>query len=403
MWMTKKRLEADIGRWRGEGWVTPAGHDRILEELKKGAGPSLSGALSILAAVLLGFGAMSFVAANWQDMPRIARLAVLFSGLLASYGTAGVLFQRNMDTFGHAATLLGTALFGASIMLISQMFHMDGNPADAVLVWAAGTLLTGVLVRSNPTLAFAMVLVSVWGGIETAQIQSTFWPYLLGWGAVAAAFYWMRWRPGIHVAGAPLTAFLISIGYTIGDGRHHELVTLIGIALAGLAIAGDSTLPGLKRLFSGMLGYAIVITLAGLLALQFSHTIPVAQLVVLAVLTLGLLIAAIWWGMHTGHRGALWIGYTGFSIEILMIYAEKLGNLLDTSLFFLVAGLIVAGLAYMALKLRNEVKEIRTCTASSSTHGPRLRSRLPCRLRCSSAWSGAASSFLGTAARSSST
>ncbi len=64
------------------------------------------------------------------------------------------MFQRGLNAFGHAATLLGVAVFGASIMLISQMYHMDGNPPDAVLVWAIGALVTGVLLKSNPALAF---------------------------------------------------------------------------------------------------------------------------------------------------------------------------------------------------------------------------------------------------------
>ncbi len=34
------------------------------------------------------------------------------------------------------AVLAGIALYGASIMLIAQMYHMDGNPPDAVLLWA---------------------------------------------------------------------------------------------------------------------------------------------------------------------------------------------------------------------------------------------------------------------------
>lgn len=360
MWMTRKRLEADLARWRNEGWVTPPGYDRIQAELQSRRGPNLSAALSILAAVLLGFGAMSFVAANWQDMPRFARLLLLFTSLIASYGMAGLLFQRGMNAFGHAATLLGLALFGASIMLVSQMFHMDGNPADAVLVWAAGALLTGVLLRSNPALAFAMVLMSTWGWFESVQIQTTFWPFLIGWGAVAAAFYWQRWRPGIHLAGVPLTAFLISLGYSLDHELGHVLVTLIGLALAGLAIAGESARPDLSKLWPGMLGYAIVIAFAGLLALQFAEIVSLERLVMVAVLTLALLIAAIWWGMSTGHRGVLWLGYTGFSIEILLLYGQKLGSLLGTSLFFLVAGAIVAALAYMAMRLRNEVKEIGT-------------------------------------------
>ena len=43
----------------------------------------------------------------------------------------------------------GIAVYGASIMLIAQMYHMEGNPPDAVLMWALGALLAAVLVRST--------------------------------------------------------------------------------------------------------------------------------------------------------------------------------------------------------------------------------------------------------------
>ena len=184
-----------------------------------------------------------------------------------------------------------------------------------------------------------------------------FWPFLLGWGAVAAAFYWQKWRPGIHVAGLSLASFVIGIGYLLNKGHAHEIVALAGLGLTGLAVAGESWRPDMPRLWSGMLGYAIAIAFAGMFALQFIDEPNLSALFVLAVLTLAGLLAAIWWGMKTGHRGALWLGYLGFSIEILSIYANKIGTLLDTSLFFLVAGLLVAALAYMALRLRAEVKE----------------------------------------------
>jgi uncharacterized membrane protein len=69
------------------------------------------------------------------------------------------------------------------------------------------------------------------------------------------------------------------------------------------------------------------------------------------VLALALLIAAIFWGLRSGNRGALWLGYVGFSIEILAIYGKTVGTLLNTSLFFLIAGLIVSGLAWVAYRL----------------------------------------------------
>lgn len=355
MWSARsyrRRVERDLARWREAGWVDEKGAASILSDVERhGGGVGLAQSLSVLAAVLMGFAVMSFVGANWEDMSRLARLMLLVGSLWASYLGAGYLFSRGMEAFGHSAVLLGTALFGASIMLISQMYHMDGNPPDAVLVWAAGTLLAGLAVRSNPALAFAMVLMGVWGGMETGQRGEVFWPFLAGWGAVAAAMAWQRWTPGVHIAGVALSIFVVTLGYILHKGHAHPLVALIGLAAVGLSVAGERVRPALAPVWSGMLGYGILVAFAGLWAMQFIESRHTGDFLALAILTLGLLLAAIWWGLTSGHRGALWLGYAGFSANILGIYAKKLGNLLDTSLFFLVAALIVAALAYMAYRL----------------------------------------------------
>ena len=161
----------------------------------------LASALGILGAVLIGFGAMSFVAAHWNEMPRLFRLAMIFGGLFGAYGIAGVLFERKHPTFAHAAILAGVAIFGAGIMLIAQMFHIEGHPPDAVLTWALGALAAGVILQSNPALALAMLLVCLWSGWETTDGRGeVHWAFLLGWGAVTAAIAWQRWVGGLHLA-----------------------------------------------------------------------------------------------------------------------------------------------------------------------------------------------------------
>lgn len=359
----RKRVERDLDRWREAGWVSPDGAAAIRADLAgRRFGIGLAPSLAILGAVLIGFAVMSFVGANWQEMPRVVRLGLLTASLWASYVLAGVLFARGMDAFAHAAALLGASVFGASIMLISQMYHIDGHPPDAVLVWAIGTLLAGVLLNSNPALAFAAVLFGVWGWMESADTSEVFWPYLLGWAATAAAFFWQAWKPGLHLSGIGLAGFLVSLGFLLNDGHAHEVVVLLGLAVIGASIAGERAWPGLHGLWPGTLGYGLVVAFCGLYALQFAEVPALGALVMLAVLTLVLALAAIAWGLARDHRGALWLGYIGFSAEILALYSKTVGTLLGSSLFFLVAGLIVIALAALAWRLhaRQEALEART-------------------------------------------
>ncbi len=352
MWGYRKRIDRDLVRWREAGWVTPEGEAAIRRDVEQGIRTlGLANALAILSAVLIGFAVMSFVAANWQEMPRVLRLGMLAVSLWVSYALAAVLARRGMEGFAHAAVLLGVGLLGGAIMLISQMYHMDGNVADAILLWAAGAFVAGVGLRSNPALAFAMVLVTYWGISEALRLDTVFWPFLGPWALVSAAFYWQRWRPGLHLSGIALTGFIVSLGYRLNDGHAHGLVVMAGLAVMAASLVGERLKAELPALWSGVYNYGLVMALAGLWALQFIESPKLDVFMLLAVLALGLVVASIFWGLKTGNRGALWLGYIGFSVEILAIYGTTIGTLLNKSLFFLLAGLIVSGLAAFAYRI----------------------------------------------------
>jgi uncharacterized membrane protein len=123
MWSRyKKRLGLDLDRWEANGWLSEEGRAAIVADLaQRGREFSLASALGILASVLFGFAAISFVAAHWDDVPRLARLALLLTAICAGYGVAGWLASRGQRAFSDAAILLACSMFGASIMLISQM------------------------------------------------------------------------------------------------------------------------------------------------------------------------------------------------------------------------------------------------------------------------------------------
>ncbi len=352
MWGYKKRLTRDLQHWKSAGWLTDEAESNILAELaRSGREVGLASALGILASVLLGFAVISFVAAHWQEMPRGARLGLILSLIWAGYAAAAYFASRGAAKMADAAILFSSAVFGAGIALISQMYHIDGHPPDGVLLWGLGSLLAGAALRSNPALALAMVLFALWTGLEMGGSGRVHWPFLAVWAAVAAAFAWQRWHPGVHLSGVAMTVFVISLGFFIGKGQAHHVVVAIGLLTAALAIAAMNSWPDGDWVTAPALGYAIAATYAGLFALQFIDDVSTPRLILLAAMTLLGLLGAIAYGLAQGHRGALWLGYIGFSIEILALYWKTVGSILDTSLFFLVAGLIVAGLAYMAWRL----------------------------------------------------
>ena len=348
----RSRLDRDLTRWREAGWVTPANADAIRADVtSRKSGLDLATSLGILGAVLIGFAIMSFVAANWPHMSKLVKLGLIATLIIGSYAAAAALFKRKLEAFGQAAVLAGTAAFGGGIMLIAQMYHMDGHAPDAVWLWGVGALAAGYAIRSNPALALAMILFAVWSNWEVSFSRGVHWGFLPMWALTAGGFAMTRWVPGMHLASLALTGWIISLGYQMRGGHAHEVVTIIGLALAGTSIAVGDVIDRVRRISGAMLGYGMIIAFFGLMALQFGESRSDSGLFFLGVLTLAVLIGALAWAWRTGNRPALWLAYTGFSIEILALYGKKLGTLMGTSAFFLVTGLMVIALSALAYRL----------------------------------------------------
>lgn len=360
----RTRVERDLARWQSQGWVSETGAAAIRAELAARK-PALgaAGVLAVLGAVLFGFAVMSFVAANWNDMSKLARLVLLLAALWACYGGAAWLFARRLAAFAHAAVLGGIAVYGGSIMLIAQMYHMDGNPPDAVLIWALGALLAAVLVRSNVALAAAFVLLAVWTGWQRGLTDEPHWAFLVPWIASAGVAAWLRWRAGLHLAALSLAFWLVPLGNFVLDRHAHWLVALIGVAAAVAALAAAPAIDRWTGAAKEVFAYAVAVAFAGLFIFQFldgpralvagGRDLTPGQFGGLAGLTLALLAAAMFWALRSDNRGALWVGYAAFAAETFAVYVRMLGTLLNTSLFFLIAALIVSVLAWAAYRLHH--------------------------------------------------
>jgi uncharacterized membrane protein len=353
MWSPyKKRLLRDVDRWQSKGWLSDEGRLAIVADIEsQGRSFNIASVLGILASVLFGFAAISFVAAHWEDVPRLARLVLLLACIWAGYGAAGRLETKGHSLLADAAVLFSAGMFGASIMLISQMYHIAGNAADGVLLWWIGTLIAGAVLRSNPTLALTMILVCVWSSLKVSESNDVHWPFLIGWGLVTVVFAWQRWWPGLHLSALALSLFIVSLGYLVGSGHSNDLVAVIGVLFALGAVALAKLRPEFDHVAAPVFVYAVAVAFEGLFALQFLETVPLGRMVILAVITLALLLAVIAYALAEGNRGALWIAYIAFSIEVLALYGVTVGSILGTSLFFLIAAVIVAALAYAALRL----------------------------------------------------
>ena len=360
MLQSRNRLLRDIERWETAGWLTADGAAAIRRDIAvRRSGIGLASVLATLAAVLVGFGVMSFVAANWQEMSKLARLLVIAAGLWSAFGGAAWLQARNHPYFANAALLAGISIFGAGIMLIAQMYHMDGHPPDAVLLWGAGTLATGLLTRSNAVLAAALSLFCLWSLMESDSYLFAgriHWHFLLPWAIVAAGFAATRWRPGLHLLAIAFSGWIVLLGYSLDRGRGyagHLLVSAFGVGLSAASILAGPTIDRWRQISGAMLAYGFAIAFLGSLGLQFVADIKGIHTLLFGSIALLGIVATLLWAWRTDNRAVLWLAYGAFSIEIFSIYVKKIGTLLGTSAFFLATGLLVAALAWAAFRLHD--------------------------------------------------
>lgn len=415
-----RKLKSDIDLWIERGWVTPANAELILKASEeRPTARRMPVILAILGAVLIGFAAMSFVAANWNEIPKLVKLMMIFGAMWAAWIAAIMLEKRNHPAYAQAAVLAGLALFGAGIMLIAQIYHIVTDDPAGVLAWAIAALTAAILLPSRPALALGILLAVIWS-VFAWQLDDTVphWPFWVLWAISALVALRLAWGPGFHlvlIAGFVWQAVNVS---AISDSFGIEPVwLLIFFVLEALAVWLAALIAeGRAPRFAGTAqAYAIVIAfalfwifqlepptnelredatntgivicigmgavLAALLALALSRklieprnaagigAIALAALTypyveasnaalipwVYAALFLALSAWLVSYGASREWRFAVNFGFIAFGAELLWLYFETLGTLLDTALFFAAGGILLIAGAFIMERMRRRL------------------------------------------------
>lgn len=197
--------------------------------------------------MLLGSGIVTYFAANWDGMPKLLKLVILFGFMWLAYGAAWhALRDERAPLLGQALLLLGVILFGANIMLIAQIYHIDSHFPNGVLLWSIGTLVAAYLVRSQPALVAAIVLGWLWTTLEYDYYwnrHSAHWPFLILCAAFLPLIYRHNFRAALHVALIALLiwsiyVFNFSARFWHGDTPQLYLVQLYFLAYLAMFLLG---------------------------------------------------------------------------------------------------------------------------------------------------------------------
>ena len=172
----KLRKEAQV--WRDEGIIQDSQYELLsqryqFDSLDNVAQDRFIFILIGVGCILVGLGAITFVAANWQSWSREVKLVLLLSLFFATnilgfflwrepvFDNAGRRRRQRKRIFGHGLLLLGALLLGANMAFMAQTFHMSGSDYELYLYWGIGVLVMAYGLRLASLGVFAFVLMSI--------------------------------------------------------------------------------------------------------------------------------------------------------------------------------------------------------------------------------------------------
>lgn len=416
------RLKRDIDLWIERGWVTPANAEAILKAAEeKPSARRMPSILAILGSVLIGFAVMSFVAANWAEISKLTKLVMIFAAMWAAWGTAWVLERRGHVNFAQAAVLAGLGFFGAGIMLIAQIYHIVTDDPGGVLAWCIASLAAAWLLPSRPALALGILLMVIWTSFTLSLSEATpHWVFWIPWAAAFALALRLSWLPGFHLAllagflwqaiwavsiaelflmdpawlllfyvFEALAIWLAALLFSGRGPRFASAAEAYAIFLAfalfwiwqvspdrGIGEAAALFWPFLIAILAVVAVFAGLVVSRGILALRDMFAIAaiaVASLAypaldsaapalvpwVYAALFLTLSAWLVSYGTAHDYRFAVNFGFVAFGAEVLWLYFETMGGLLNTAIFFALGGvLLIVGAIVMERMRRRLVQQV---------------------------------------------
>ncbi len=189
-----------------------------------------------LGYLFLGLSILVVIGENWQDIPRATRMIGLIILTLLT-NLAGV-YRYAQGRHGEAVALLltGSILYGASIMLIAQLYHLGEHYPDGILWWATGVLPVALISRSIVLMILAMMLAMIWFLVEASL---HYYPLLYPLFLLANIWFLIKNRHSLLlfallIIGTGLTGiYTASWLSSLADGLYRLDLTAEGVVFIG--------------------------------------------------------------------------------------------------------------------------------------------------------------------------
>jgi uncharacterized membrane protein len=358
--------------------------------------------LVTLGAILAGVGIILFVSANWQAIPRVGKEILLIALVVVTYFSGYWLkYEKGFPRAGAALLFVGAMVFGATLFLIGQQYHMPVDDPRLLTWWFVGVIPVAYFTRSRAILTLA-ILAALWGlGYKTSHWldsvnnnEYAFFAFYLalgvilyGIGSVHSRFARLKlYTPRYQVFGLILifgVVYVLSFHglYSkpaLGDWSYAELpsaftVTFHVVAALSLICAIWGVIVDVKRkqisgrLTSDSAGIIVFVVLS-YITLFLPFTSPAVYTTIFNIVLFGGVGGLIFLGYFRGVGYLVNIALVFFGLAVIGRYFDVAWDLLPRSVFFIVGGLLLLGVGLLLERLRRKTLEkMRAVEVSDET------------------------------------
>ena len=383
-----------INKWLKERVINKSQAKRMLYDVsthkKERSSNKFILTISTIGSILLGIGAILFIASNWREISNLMKVIMLLGSTIGAYYFGYLLkYQKqNLPKVGISLMFLGALLFGATIILVSQIYNLNANNHVLVLIWLIGVLPLVYALNSMAMGGLASLLFFIWIGLFFNQ-ENTWWFFSILGKYTPFVFFissiMLFAIGGMHYTSeklndiariyriAGLKVMLISmlfltfnwISQESGRVAHDFFVVrgeFIGpwmIVFSAIAIAIL-----IKNWFfdksenvssiEGPVGIGLIILV--LISFFFPSSTNV-YVIIFNLVMFGLTILLVYAGYQREDMKLVNMGVFWIAVFIVMKYFDWFYELLPRSLFFLAGGIILLVGGIVLEKKRKNIKE----------------------------------------------
>lgn len=392
---------SDIQSLRDGGFISEEQRSRIVDHYQlKEDGSRILTVLTLLGAVLISGGLILLIAANWEEIPKLAKLGAGLV-LLAGAHAGGWWLRDGRGDFpraGEALHVMGSLLFLGNIALVGQIYHLATRLPNAWLLWWIGIAPLPWILRSRALHFLSLTAFGIWFGTEVWATDGGFafgngaYPWMLitlmglvwyGLGLVWRGSRWSLFAPDTERLG--LFLYSMGLGPFVYAEFHRGLLTRFDrgtvwpfVIMAGVSIVLLVT--GLLRnrgwnsqwrlVWGGVLGAGVgylALVLATSPGADRGYGDPTATGLawVAMILLFGLALVQVRMGVELGAEWLINLGVVLIAFDVISIYLTLIESMARTGFIFIVSGIFLIGLGvYLEKSRRRLLRRIRIAAES---------------------------------------